>query len=481
MTNSKKSVAKNSITNLGHLGKVPPQDVELEKVVLGSLLIDSGTHHTVFERLDQSSFYTDQHKQLFAALRMMYNGGEAIDLLTCVQKLKSMQVLEIVGGAYYLSEMTNIVASTANIEYHCVLLNQHQIKRMVIDAANEAIMQSYDDSSDCFEVLAEMMAKLSLLEVGIRSSNIEKVDTITVETVQQIQQKLNDRRNGVKNIVPTFSETIDQKTGGYINACVIGGLPGAGKTAALLESVRRGLAQGLKVGIISLEMSKPQLVTRLLSSIAQVDGMKIRDGYTSDHEFEQIKVGANKLIDENLFIADDPWINDVKLRPVIRNFVKKHGCNVVFIDYLQLVNVSQSKGKKVEDNEELMKLIQKISREFKVPVVILSQLARYDNRPTINSLRGGGIEQAADVIILLHDDNYNNPTKEMQDDPKAEILAIIAKSKHGSIGDVKITFHKQYQTMQDGHLSYMPQGGVTTFKTAQPTNNFYETEPEEIF
>lgn len=235
--------------------------------------------------------------------------------------------------------------------------------------------------------------------------------------------------------------------------------------------------------MVSLEMSKDHVYKRLLSNIAHIDGYSIRDGRLDATALQRINVSTNDLIKKNLFIADDPYTDRRKLRPIIRQFVKKHKCQIVFIDYFQLIGNDANKYNTAEANQQLTQHLQKIAREFEIPIVCLSQLNRQEGRPNMNSLRGGGIEQATDLIVMLYDPEYNSKEEIANaDNTKADMTAIVTKCKHGSIGDVPIHYNKMYQTMEDGHKMQFqgsaPQQGYALLRDFKNENI---NEQKEIF
>lgn len=432
------------------LGKLPPQAIDIEKAVLGAILIDKNAINEVSELLKPESFYKTEHQAIYQAITELYEAGQAIDMLTVIQLLRKTEQLELCGGAFAISELSNKVASSANICQHAAILHEKYIKRKLIEYSSKAIELCYEEFSDGFDLLTEHQENLTTLELGHTASTIYAAIQFVPETMNELLCKIQATKEGKKQGIPTFSPLIDSMTGGFIKGglSVIAGRPGEGKTATLLQAVIRGYQQSHRIGIISLEMSKGKLTERLLSNLAKINAYKLRDGILNDIEYADVLKQAETLMSENIFISDNPYTDEKKLRPLIRQFVKKHKVEIVYIDYFQLIKVRERENK-VYANEGLSQTLQKIAREFDIPIVALSQQARNGNaRPTMESLRGGGIEQASDLIINLWDQNYQTENVE----PKSDMYAIVSKAKHGSCGDVALHYDKTIQMITDGHL-----------------------------
>jgi replicative DNA helicase len=318
----------------------------------------------------------------------------------------------------------------------------------MIEIANLIIGDGYDDSVNCFDMLNTYNKLLSNLEEGVKQVDIDHIKEVAIETVKEIKQAIDSNNEGKTIGLPTFSKTIDEMSGGFINGevSVIAGRPGEGKTAALLQSLINIANKSHRIGLISLEMSKTLLTKRMVSNLAKINGYKLRDGKLSEFEYNEVLKAVDKLMEKQVFITDDVYISMRKMRAIIRKFVLTHKCEIVFIDYLQLIE-SEEQGKREDQvNFAMMRNFQKIAREFNIPIVILCQLSRNDNkRPTIESLRGGGIEQAAGLVVILYDENYLKATGVMD----VEMLAIVGKARHGRTGDVTILFNKEFQTIEE--------------------------------
>lgn len=428
------------------IGKIPPHANDLERAVLGAILIDGKCLDEVEQLLGYDVFYSLQHQVIYKAISELSENGRPIDLLTVVEQLKASNTLDEAGGITYISSISNDVGSTANIEEHAAILREKYMKRKIIDNAYKAIELAYQDSSDAFDLLSQQQDALSTLEIGNVISEIAVPKQYVLEALEGINKAILLQSQNKSNGIPTFSDMINGMTGGFMNFCVIAARPGEGKTAFMLECILQNIKDRIKVGVISLEMKKTKLVERILSNVCQINGYNIRDGKLSQTEIQAINHAAEELIKSSVFITDNPYVDIRKLRPVIRQLVKRHSVEVIYIDYFQLINVD-GKENEVGKNQMLSQTIQKISREFDIPVIALSQQSRNGKgRPSMESLRGGGIEQACDMIINLWDELYQ--TEEVSSE--VDMLAIVSKSKHGSVGDVRINYNKTYQRMSDG-------------------------------
>jgi replicative DNA helicase len=436
---------------------LPPQALDIERSLLGALLIESKAIEQIETNIIPECFYDPKHQAIYSAIATLYEVGRPIDLLTVAQQLKATNELQKVGGAHYINGLTHDVGSTANIDFWAKIVYEKYVLRQAIIKAQEVVQRAYQDETDPFDLLSESIQQLESLEQGINVADIRHVKDIATETLHEIHESMSNNERGVSMGVPTCSNEINRLTGGFIpgGLSVIAGMPGSGKTAMLLQSTLNQLQQGYKVGIISLEMKGTLLVKRLLSNITRINGYQFRDGDLSTSQFQEATKAVELLCSQNLYVTDDVYTDLNRMRATFRK-MKAAGCNVVYVDYLQLIRHNLRNKSTVEINEDITRTIQRYAREFDLPIVLLSQLARqHGKKPNMESLRGGGIEQATDLIIILWDEE---PSEEPQ--PESDLWAIIAKAKHGSTGDVKVHFNKAYQTFEDGWkgalLNYKP-------------------------
>lgn len=430
-------------------------DINLEKEVFGLAVQNAEFYYRISDMIDEEDFYDNDFSQCYKHIRTVHDSGgipNQVDLYKFVRdnNLDQSKILDAT------SNCSMVASITLN---HSYKMKEYSYLRKLASLAMKVGKSAYDKNADCFEIMASVQEEVTQMELGIRRSNIEHIKDIGMQGLKNIYTTV--AQKDVKPVaVPSFSKKLNEMSGGFIKGglSVIAGLPGGGKSCFAFQCALHQIQTGYNVGLISLEMSKDHVYKRLLSNVAHIDGYSIRDGRLDKDALMQINKSTNELIKHNLFIADDPYIDRQKLRPIIRQFVKKHQCQIVFIDYFQLIGNDAGKYNTAEANQQLTQHLQKIAREFNIPIVCLSQLNRQEGRPNMNSLRGGGIEQATDLIVMLYDPNYNSKEDvHDMDTTKADITAIVAKCKHGSIGDVPIHYNKVYQTMEDGQLTGIQQ------------------------
>ena len=432
-------------------GRVPPHARDAEEAVLGAMMIDNKAINESIDILPTAdAFYDPKHKAIFQAILDLFNGSEVVDLLTVTEKLRKNGELEIAGGAYYLSNLTNKVASAAHIEYHSRIILEKYIQREIIHMSSEILRDAFDETKDVFEVLSK--AELNLFEIA--QNNMKKsFDTMQTAMKGAISEIESARKNsdGVSGI-PTGFKDLDKLTSGWQRSdmIVIAARPAMGKTAFVLSMARNtAVDYNIPVAIFSLEMSSVQLVKRLISSESKIDAEKLRKGNLADHEFQQIHSRIKKLSTAPIFIDDTPGISIFELRAKCRRLKSQHNIDLVIIDYLQLMSAGTSKGggNREQEISQISRSIKEIAKELNVPVIALSQLSRSveqrggDKRPVLSDLReSGAIEQDADIVSFIYrgeyygfpDDEFG-PTKDRGD-------IIIAKHRNGATDTVRLKF-----------------------------------------
>lgn len=432
-------------------GRVPPQALEAEEAVLGAMMIDNKAINDAIDILrTPDAFYNPKHVAIFTAIVDLFRDSQVIDLLTVTEKLRKNGELEVAGGAYYLSSLTNKVASAAHIEYHSRIIIEKYIQREIIHMSSSILRDAFDETKDVFEVLSK--AEASLFEIA--QNNMKKsYDTMQTAMTGAISEIEMARKNtdGISGI-PTGFKDLDKLTSGWQRSdmVVIAARPAMGKTAFVLSMARNtAVDYNIPVAIFSLEMSSVQLVKRLISSEARIDAEKLRKGNLADHEFQQIHSRIKKLSTAPIFIDDTPGISVFELRAKCRRMKSKHKIDMVIIDYLQLMSAGTSKtaGNREQEISQISRSIKEIAKELNIPVIALSQLSRSveqrggDKRPVLSDLReSGAIEQDADIVSFIYrgeyygfpDDEFG-PTKDRGD-------IIIAKHRNGATDTVRLKF-----------------------------------------
>jgi replicative DNA helicase len=432
-------------------GKLPPQAIELEEAVLGAMMLEKDAANDVIDILQADSFYKDANKKIFAAIKEIYGRSEPIDILTVTTELRKKGELEIVGGAYYVSKLTERVASSANIEFHARIVSQKYIQRELIRVSSEIIKSAYDETSDVFDIMDK--AEQSLFEVA--QGNIRKdfsdMTSLMRETIQQIEIA-RTKTDGLSG-VPTGFTQLDRVTSGFqpSDLIIVAARPGMGKTAFVLTLARNtAVDHNQPVAVFSLEMSSTQLVSRLISSESELSGEKLRKGNLENHEWEQLNSKIVNLAKAPIYIDDTPALSIFELRAKCRRLKAKHDIQMVIIDYLQLMTAGgDGKGNREQEISTISRNLKVIAKELKIPVIALSQLSRAvetrggDKKPQLSDLReSGAIEQDADMVMFIYRPDYYGFTEDPDTGSNLEGTGqiIIAKNRHGSLETITLRF-----------------------------------------
>ncbi|MEZ4799376.1 MAG: replicative DNA helicase [Flavobacteriales bacterium] len=433
------------------MGKLPPQAVDLEEAVLGAMMLEQGALNTVIDILKPDSFYKESHARIYSAIMSLFSKGEPVDILTVTHALRKSAELELVGGPLFISQLTNRVASSANIETHARIIAQKHIQRELIRISSEIIRDAYDETSDVFDLLDKAESNLFQVAEGNIRKNYDRMSQLIKAALDQIEQA-RQNTDGVSG-VPTGFTALDRVTSGWQRSdmIVIAARPGMGKTAFVLSMARNMAVEfNVPVALFSLEMSSVQLVQRLISSETEIDAEKLRKGNLAEHELHQLHQRINRISEAPIFIDDTPALSVFELRAKCRRLKAQHGIQMVIIDYLQLMSAGgESKtGNREQEISTISRSIKQIAKELDVPVIALSQLSRQvetrggDKRPLLSDLReSGAIEQDADIVAFIYRAEYYGINEDAEGNPtagKGEI--IIAKHRNGSLEDVPLRF-----------------------------------------
>ncbi|MFD2542093.1 replicative DNA helicase [Lacinutrix gracilariae] len=443
-------VDKSTIINL-EKGKIPPQALELEEVVLGAMMIDKKGVDEVIDILSPEAFYKEAHQNIFEAIFQLFENSEPIDLLTVSSQLKKSQKLDVSGGDFYLISLTQKVSSSAHIEFHARIILQKYIQRSLIKISSEIIEDAYDETQDVFDLLDSAESKLYEVTQG----NIKKSSETAQDLVIQAKKKIEEISNqeGLSGIATGFNK-LDKLTSGWqpSDLIIVAARPGMGKTALTLSMARNiAVDQNVPVAFFSLEMASVQLITRLISSETGLSSEKLRTGKLEKHEWEQLNVKVKSLEKAPLFIDDTPSLSIFDLRAKARRLASQHGIKLIMIDYLQLMTGGPSHGGNREQEISMIsRNLKALAKELMVPVIALSQLSRAvetrggSKRPLLSDLReSGAIEQDADIVSFIYrpeyykidewDDEERSPTE-----GQAEF--IIAKHRNGGLENIRLKF-----------------------------------------
>ncbi|MEN8799472.1 MAG: replicative DNA helicase [Flavobacteriaceae bacterium] len=447
-------ISKAAIINL-EKGKIPPQAVDLEEVVLGAMMIDKKGVDEVIDILHPEVFYKDAHRYIYEAVFKLFESSEPVDLLTVSAQLKKDERLEAVGGDFYLIGLTQKVASSAHIEFHARIILQKYIQRSLIKISSEIIEEAYDDGTDVFDLLDNAESKLYEVTQGNLKRSAETAQNLVIQAKKKIEEIAN--KEGLSGI-PSGFEKVDRLTSGWqpSDLVIIAARPGMGKTALTLSMARNmAVNSNIPVAFFSLEMSSVQLITRLISAETGLSSEKLRTGRLEKHEWEQLNVKVKTLEKAPLFIDDTPSLSIFDLRAKARRLASQHKIRVIVLDYLQLMTAggTQKGGNREQEISTISRNLKALAKELNVPVIALSQLSRAvetrggSKRPILSDLReSGAIEQDADIVSFIYrpeyykidewDDEERTPTQ-----GQAEF--IVAKHRNGGLDNIRLKFIAQ--------------------------------------
>ncbi|MCC1485011.1 replicative DNA helicase [Winogradskyella immobilis] len=444
-------VDKSTIINL-EKGKIPPQAIDLEEVVIGAMMIDKKGVDEVIDILSPDAFYKDAHKYIFEAIFKLFENSEPVDLLTVSSQLKKDSKLDLVGGDFYLISLTQRVSSSAHIEFHARIILQKYIQRSLIKISNEIIEEAYDETKDVFDLLDNAEAKLYEVTQGNVKKSTETAQSLVIQAKKKIEEISN--KDGLSGI-PTGFDKLDKLTSGWqpSDLIIVAARPGMGKTALTLTMARNiAVDFNQAVAFFSLEMSSVQLITRLISSETGLSSEKLRTGKLEKHEWEQLNVKVKTLEKAPLFIDDTPSLSIFDLRAKARRLASQYGIKVIMIDYLQLMTAggSQKGGNREQEISMISRNLKALAKELSVPVIALSQLSRAvetrggSKRPLLSDLReSGAIEQDADIVSFIYRPEYYK-IDEWDDEERSPTEGqgefIVAKHRNGGLDNIRLKF-----------------------------------------
>jgi len=435
--------------------KLPPQNIDAEMSILGGILLENEAVNRVLDILVPDDFYRESHRKIMRAMIELNDHREPCDLITLTTMLKKRGELEEVGGGAYLATLVDFVPTAANIAYYARIVKEKAIARNLIRAATDIVTDGYDEQAEIEELLDKAQKTIFEISENRVKTPYFQLNAILKDTIKYIGDLYEKKEHTTG--VPTGFLDLDDKTAGFQRSdlIIIAGRPSMGKTAFALNIAQYASIYAesrCPVAIFSLEMSKEQLVTRLLCSESRVDASRLRTGHLLDGEWEKIMRGAEKLFEAELFIDDTPAISILEMRAKARRLKAEHNIGMVVVDYLQLMRGSGSPESRQQEISEISRSLKALAKELSVPVVALSQLnrgleSRTDKRPMMSDLReSGAIEQDADVIMFVYrDEVYNKDNPDVRG--KAEI--IIGKQRNGPIGTVNLTFLGEYTRFEN--------------------------------
>ncbi len=445
-------IDKTTIINL-EKGKLPPQVVDLEEAVLGAMMIDKKGVDEVIDILQADAFYKEAHKHIFEAIVQLFTDTQPIDLLTVSAQLRKNAKLDLAGGDFYLIQLTQKIASSAHIEFHSRIILQKYIQRSLIRISSDIIEESYDETTDVFDLLDKAESKLYEVTQGNIKRSSETARSLVLQAKKRIEEIA--KQEGLSGIATGF-EKLDKITSGWqpSDLIIIAARPGMGKTAFVLSMARNiAIDFGKPVALFSLEMSSVQLITRLISSETGLSSEKLRTGKLEKHEWEQLSIKVKNLEKAPLFIDDSPSLSIFDLRAKARRLASQHGIKLIIVDYLQLMTAGgngKGGGNREQEISTISRNLKALAKELSVPVIALSQLSRavetrgLSKRPLLSDLReSGAIEQDADIVSFIYRPEYYKIDEwddEEQSPTAGQAEFIIAKHRNGSLENIRLKF-----------------------------------------
>jgi replicative DNA helicase len=462
---------------LSDIGKIPPQAVDIEQIVLGAMMLEKNAVSKTIDILKPASFYDPKHQYIYAAIRELFASTNPIDLITVSTLLKKRGELEASGGAAYLSQLTNRVASAAHIEFHARVISEKHIKRELIRMSSDIIRDSYDDTKDVFDVMGSAEGELFQIAENNMGKQVQNLQSVVLEAIEEIE-KASQNSDGISG-VPTGFFDLDKLTSGWQRSdmIVIAARPAMGKTAFVLSMARNtAVDYGKAVALFSLEMSSVQLVKRLISSESRINAEKLRKGNLREDEFQQLHSRITKLATAPIFIDDTAGLSVFDLRAKCRRLKMQHNIELVIIDYLQLMSAKDGKGggNREQEISTISRSIKEIAKELNVPIIALSQLSRSveqrggDKRPVLSDLReSGAIEQDADIVGFIYRPDYYGFLEDEDGNPNNGVgEIIIAKHRNGATDRVRLRFVQEYARFENIE-SFEGNSMNNTFKNAK--------------
>jgi replicative DNA helicase len=439
--------------------RTPPHSVEAEQGVLGSMLISPReTIAECVEKINEEYFYVPAHQTIYTILVELWNAGQAIDLITFTQVLRDRNVLEAIGGAAFVTSLFTFVPTAANVGYYLEIVRDKYILRQIIIAATESVRRAYEEQDEVNNLLDEVEQKIFAVgEDRFKGQMLTMKDQV-MAAIEAIEG-LYERKGGITGISTGFAE-LDRMTSGLHPAemIVVAGRPSMGKTALAMNIAEHvAIQEKLPVAVFSLEMSSQQLVQRLLCSRARVNLQKVRDGFLAERDFPSLTAAASKLAEARIFIDDSAGLTILELRAKARRLKAQHDVQLIIVDYLQLL---RSLTRRAQENRqleisEISAGIKGLAKELKIPIIVVAQLnrqpeARTGGKPRLSDLReSGSIEQDADLVGLLVRPEIYEEDEDARAEKAGEAELIIAKQRNGPVGEIQLTFLKEFTRFED--------------------------------
>lgn len=432
--------------------RIPPQNIEAEMAVIGSMLLDRDTIAHAIELLNEGCFYKEAHRKIYLSIIKLFDQSKGVDLVTVIEDLRNDGILDEIGGPSYITTLSSSVPTSANFVHYAKIIKEKMLLRSLINASTQIVSECYETSQEVGAVVdkaEQLIFEVTSKKVTSKFSPIRDLIKNSIETIDGLYQ----RKENITGL-PTGFRDLDMKTAGFqmSDLIVIAGRPSMGKSAlasCIVEHV--GVVEKTPVAFFSLEMSKEQLVQRMLCSHARVDAHKVRTGFLSQADWPRLVSAAGKLSEAPIYIDDSPGISVLELRAKARRLKAQFDIKLMVLDYLQLMQGPPRSDSRQQEISEISRSLKALARELNVPLIAISQLSRAveqrsDHRPQLSDLReSGAIEQDADLVILLLREEYYNQTEEN----KGVAEVIIAKQRNGPVGSLNLAFLGEYMRFEN--------------------------------
>ncbi|HQU73105.1 MAG TPA: replicative DNA helicase [Calditrichia bacterium] len=451
MAGRKRNDKSKSDEILSQGGRIPPQAQDVEKYILGALLLDNEAVSIALEELQETDFYRDVHRIIFLAMVALYQNNEPIDLITVTDQLQKTEELEKIGGAHVLGELAAMVPSAANIEYHISLVKQKAVLRRLIHSCTDILSEAYDPQADVEGVLSGAQQRIFDLLKNQRERSYQGINEVLNETFQEIERLHHLDHTGIIGVPSGFMD-LDKMTAGFHKGdlIILAGRPSMGKTAFCLNLARNAAISGAGVGIFSLEMSAMQLVQRMICSEAEIDAQRLRTGRLSDAEWPRLSRNAGRLADMPIYIDDTAGLDILKLSARSRRMALEKEIKLLIVDYLQLMDGPKGLDNRQQEISYISRSLKGLAKQLGIPIIALSQLSRAvesrpDKRPMLSDLReSGAIEQDADLVMFVYREEFyirdHTEPRFKEVENKAEI--VVGKHRNGAVGIINLAFRK---------------------------------------
>ena len=488
---------------VSEFGKLPPQDTSLEDAVLGALMLEKDAYNNVCEILKPEAFYNPANQRIYEAIQSLAANGKPIDMLTVTDQLRTNKVLDEVGGALRISELTGLVSSAANVEFHARIVAQKYLARELISYSSQVQSLAFDESIDVYDLMLEAEGKLFEISKNTLKRDVIPIENAVQDAIHKIEEAAN-RQSGLSGLETGFHK-LDRLTSGWQNSdlIIIAARPAMGKTAFVLSMAKNmAVDYNYPVAVFSLEMSNLQLVNRLISNVCSLEGEKIKSGQLTQPEWENLMTRTRSLSTAPLYIDDTPSLSIFELRTKARRLVREHGVKIIIIDYLQLMNATGMKfGSREQEVSTISRNLKQLAKELDIPIIALSQLNRsvetraaddkLGKRPQLSDLReSGAIEQDADIVCFIHRQDYYNKSGVDAEGNNIKGLAefIVAKHRSGATDTINLRFVRQFARFEnEGEQDLL--GGEATFESkmntgtdsgASPINDGFTPPPPNV-